>query len=90
MRFGRPDDEFKGVDDTPIEIIMKAISERSDPKTGPEVPEVPEAPNEPVEAPQVEVKPNPDRQSKIKRKATGFVKDGPSDDEGRRGCCVLM
>lgn len=85
---GRPDDSFEAADDPPIEIIIKAISELSDPKTRPEAPEA--SPDEPEEATKVEVKPSPNRESKIKRKATGFVKDPPDDDEGRRGCCVLM
>mmetsp|Transcript_48121 Transcript_48121/g.98007 ORF Transcript_48121/g.98007 Transcript_48121/m.98007 type:complete len:101 (-) Transcript_48121:91-393(-) len=86
----RPDVSFEAVDDPPIEIIIKAISERS--QNPPcEAPEAPEAsPDKPVEATKVEVKPSPNRESKIKRKATGFVKDPPDDDEGRRGCCVLM
>ena len=48
--------------------------------------EVQEEVNEEVPAP-VEIKPNPNRESKIKRKATGFVKDPPGDS---RKCCALM
>eukprot|EP00434_Breviolum_minutum_P018635 symbB.v1.2.016442.t1/scaffold1248.1/size129000/6 len=86
----RPDDEFKAIDEPPIEIIFKEISESERKEAEPEATEVPpEEPEEPEAPPKVEIKPNPNRESKIKRKATGFVKDPPPDDEGRK-CCVLM
>ena len=75
MVLARPDAEFKVDDEAPIELVLT-----ESPKE-----EVHEEVEEEVPAP-VEIKPNPNRESKIKRKATGFVKDPPGD----RKCCALM
>lgn len=79
-----------GNDEPPIEIIIKEMSQRSElnlKATEPDSAE-PASDEQLIEAPpKIEIKPAPNRESKIKRKATGFVKDPPED--GRK-CCVLM
>ena len=83
---GRPDDDLRAADDPPIDL--KQIEPELKPKE--EAPaEKEEVPEETPEEVKVEIKPNPNRESKIKRKATGFVNDPPPEDEGRK-CCVLM
>lgn len=75
-------------DEPPIEIIIKELSQRSELNLKATEPDSAEADEELIEAPpKIEIKPAPNRESKIKRKATGFVKDPPED--GRK-CCVLM
>lgn len=86
----RPDDGLNAVDEPPIELIITEKSEPKIEKTENVEASPPEGvPEETPEIPKVEIKPNPNRESKIKRKATGFVKDPPPEGEGRK-CCVLM
>mmetsp|Transcript_58806 Transcript_58806/g.140015 ORF Transcript_58806/g.140015 Transcript_58806/m.140015 type:complete len:90 (-) Transcript_58806:129-398(-) len=75
----RPDEFLSTADEPPIEMAIQlsiSVDEAKEPAVEQNA----------FQEPKIEIQPNPNRQSKIKRKATGFVKNG----EETRKCCVLM
>mmetsp|Transcript_29039 Transcript_29039/g.68429 ORF Transcript_29039/g.68429 Transcript_29039/m.68429 type:complete len:97 (+) Transcript_29039:91-381(+) len=81
----RPDDQLDTSEEPPIELIVTDV-----PPKQAEQPEDDFA-NLEYEKPKIEIQPVKKEDSKIKRKATGFVKDvPPEEDDERRRCCVLM
>mmetsp|Transcript_10927 Transcript_10927/g.20586 ORF Transcript_10927/g.20586 Transcript_10927/m.20586 type:complete len:93 (+) Transcript_10927:70-348(+) len=77
----RPDEHLMASEEPPILIDFASSFEKSASA---------EKAQEADEPPKPEIAPAKQADSKIKRKATGFVKDAPPEDDERRKCCEIM